>query len=445
MQIKNILKSTLFLSLGSVAEKVVGFILVPILTKELNPESYGALLLSYSICGFLSLLYISGLPSALFLRLTQTSSETEKKKIEKLILLVILLFGAIVFFLFFLAEKKFNIITNLKIDFLVLVTVYFGTIITSFLGVKAVVWNITNKNHLTAIYSMIRFTLIGILTVIILKLFPYQATKPLIELGIGILIIIPTTYTYIFKYPKINFIEFKNRLETIKSSIKYGWEIQITQIAFLIIISSDRLMISYFLENKYVAIYSVGMIGINLVVFATAFTNAMTPDFFKMINSGVSDAIIHSTILKMLKYTLVYYIAIKLGVIVLGNYFIDFMAGDNYEESKLIFQFVPEIILFYTGYLIISRFFHAKEHTRILVIITLISAVINLILNYSLIERVGILGALISSILSYIFLFMISTIKLTKLIGGSIKLNRFGGYVVLILLFLNIICLWQLN
>ena len=73
-----------------------------------------------------------------------------------------------------------------------------------------------------------------------------------------------------------------------------------------------------------------------------------------------------------------------------------------------------DILLFYFTYLLFSRYLHAYKMVKAVIFITLFSAILNVGLNYILIQEYGILGALAGSILAYLSMGIVSFILMYK-------------------------------
>lgn len=197
---------------------------------------------------------------------------------------------------------------------------------------------------------------------------------------------------------------------------------------------SDRLMINYYCGSDKAGIYSVAYtLGTLLNFVISAITASYLPWFYTKLNDGkeLEDrkvAVGLSTILMVL-----------LLVIVTGApEAILIMAGKSYTEAMWIVPpvAVSTFLLFYSD--LFDRILFFYERKRYLTYATLMSAVINVILNNFFIPRVGFIAAGYTTLVSYLILVAIDFYYCRKVAiknGMDMEMYNMKALIALLLLF----------
>ncbi len=188
----------------------------------------------------------------------------------------------------------------------------------------------------------------------------------------------------------------------------------------------------FFLERiegiQSVGLYSAAYtLGLGLMLVYDAFQRAWQPFFFEAVDKDEP-----STKLKIARFTWIYYAgAVLLFFLAMGLAFWlrPVVFGAEFQSA---IRFVPLIFLGYTFqgmYRVIAGHLYLKERNRILAAITVSAAVLNILLNYWLITRNGIMGAAQSTAITFGFMFVITSIIVarTKSIPLFYFLNRQKG------------------
>ena len=136
----------------------------------------------------------------------------------------------------------------------------------------------------------------------ILDIYPYVITRPIIEIVILSSISFIIIYKYIFQYPSLNSVKLYEIKPVLKESLVYGWGLQISQIAFWVITSSDRIMLANLTNNEFVAYYSILMLGVTAMFIVVAFNNSFSAYYNKMISNNLSMKKINNYIFTYLLY-----------------------------------------------------------------------------------------------------------------------------------------------
>ena len=411
---KRIFSSAGYLAGASLIEKIGGFITIPILTASLVSKDYGSLMLAISYVGVIILFVYNGLHSALFRWYSMWQEEFDKRLYEKYIFIIINGIGFFVVAFLIFVNKIYNLNVVLKLDFWLLIAVLLGAILATGYNLKSTIWIIENKAYKNLLFMFVKTFLLVLGVYIFIKVYPFAITKPIIEIVILSVMSSFFIYSYLYSYPILKSVEYYKIKPVLKESLIYGWGLQVSQIAFWVITSSDRIMLANLTNNEFVAYYSILMIGIAIMFVVVAFNNSFSAYYNKMISENLSMEEINKYIFLYLLYGFLAIILYKLFLYFFSDNIILILSTKEYLVVSKYLYLTSDIILYYFAYLLFSRYLHAYKMVKIVISIMFISAILNIELNFILIPDYGILGALSASVLAYLSMAIISFYSMYK-------------------------------
>lgn len=166
----------------------------------------------------------------------------------------------------------------------------------------------------------------------------------------------------------------------------------------------DRFLIKVFLTPEDLGNYAVAyQAGMAVNFFYTSFNLAWTPTFFKWMKEGRTLAIA-----KVRK--IVYYSIVGLGLIVAILWYVVFPiidVGDKYNVSSSVVLVVLISYMILSLYKFETNYFLYNKETKRLSVYTMVSAGVSLILNFILIPIIGIFGAAIATLVSFVCIYLL--------------------------------------
>ncbi len=170
---------------------------------------------------------------------------------------------------------------------------------------------------------------------------------------------------------------------------------------------SDRLFINAMLGTASTGIYSVGYaIGNAVGMVQYAFCLAWIPILYKKLKHADE-----KTKKDIVKFTYLHHIMSLLGAVILGlacPYVIGILVGVEFQESVK-FVFIIALGYAFQGmYLMVGAYISYARKTQVLAIGSLTACMVNIVLNYILINRNGAIGAAQSTLVSFIVLYLIT-------------------------------------
>lgn len=214
----------------------------------------------------------------------------------------------------------------------------------------------------------------------------------------------------------------------------------------LILNQADRYMLSMLTDDTVTGIYSFAYtLGSVISVIWLAINNAWVPWYFEKTKANKT-----GEILSMQKLYNFVFVALTIGFILISPEFVMLMGPDSFGYGAYLTPMIAAscFFMYLYSYAVNYEFYHRK--TVFISIGTLFAALINILLNFLLIPRIGSMGAATATLVSYILLFAFHYCIAKFLIKNfQIPFRRllFSGLIVLGALGLFYLCfnLWLLR
>lgn len=422
-------KDSLVYGLGNMVLKVLALVSIPIITRIFTPAEYGVINLVASVITFLSLLMIFGMDSALAL------SFFEYKKEKKAVFssgLWFLLFWAIIlvaiatFFSgsiasFFLKNK---IYTNL------LIIGYISAIFTLLTNYAKTVLQLEFKAKTFALLSAINAILITGLIILFIAGFHFGLkgyfAGTLLGAGLGFFL---TVY-----FIKDNII-FKISKPRLFEMIAYGALLVPASLATYIFDLSDRYFVSHYRNLGELGLYSMAFnITIMISFFAVALGQAWSPFIMRMYFE--SKSIYKNFLSRAFSYLLILFSILLVIVCIFSKEFLTIFSTPQYFEATKAIPPLGIAAVFSASIQITALGISISRKTKYIAIWTMVTAILNTILNFLLIPKYGMVGAGWSTAISYFFLTGLYLFTSQRLIafpviwGKILKLAIITGLVI---------------
>jgi O-antigen/teichoic acid export membrane protein len=209
------------------------------------------------------------------------------------------------------------------------------------------------------------------------------------------------TFLY-FKRTKISFVLKNFDKEYGQSLLKKSWPLLLSGLMFVFYIKIDQIMVKEILGANSAGLYSV---AINLSEVWYFIPNIIAASFFPAILSYKTKAqsIYYKRITNL--YSLLFWISIVIAVFItlFGSTIINYLYGEEFLAADNILNIYiwSNVFFFFTTisskWLVAEGFYLHSFYRNIL------GATINVVLNFILLEKIGVIGAAISTLISYSF------------------------------------------
>lgn len=419
---KELAINTVIIGIGNLFTKALAFILVPLYTAWLTTSEYGDYDLLFS--------YVSLVVPTLTLQIEQavlryTLVNKDKKKKYFSSSFPIVLINVLIFLL----------IDKFLLDFKYHYAFSFCTV--SFALEVYLIEYLRGCNELKS-YSLINI-LCGIFSLLFSIVFVYK-----LELGVnGLLVSYGLSYLFVAVFIVIRFHIYTYKfykefdLHITKALLIYSLPLLPNAISWWITNVSDRTLINYYLGSQYNGLYAVSCKIPSLIsVFFSFFNLAWQQSAILSSTDSKEDQVkFYSSVFNKLNKFL---FSSAFLVVSLTPLIYHFFLNKKYYQSITI---VP-ILIFATILLNMSQYIGGillgKKDTKTNGSTTLIAAIANLIINFLFIKQIGLYAAAISTLISYVIMFVLRLIRVKDLFD-------YKKIILKSLLILIIACLFSIQ
>ena len=395
-----------------------GIILLPILTKNLPIEEYGAWVQIVVTVGLIPSLAMLGLSGSIVRFL---AAEGEKRKVQEGIysVIVIILITSItissLIFLFSqpLAESLFGGRSDLV------------KILAIIIPIECL--NQVCLNYFIAFQRIKKYSLFVFLqTYGMVALAAYAVFSDYGIFG-AVLSILSSKTTVLLIMASLIISDIGIKIPDfshLKEYLHFSLPILPGNISNWVVGSGDRYLIGYLLGVGFVGYYSPGYsIGSIIYMFVAPLSVLLLPTLSKLYDESKEDEV--RTYMKYcLKYFLLLAIPSAFGLSLLSKQFLIVLSTQEIAtEGYLIIPFIAVAMVLQGAYRIISQVIVLVKKTKILGVAWVLAAVINLGLNIIFIPHFGILGAAITTLVAYLFAFVFTLYYSCKYFKFDFDLN----------------------
>lgn len=427
---KKLGQNTVLFLVGNFAQKILGFVFVPIYTAVLSTEQYGAADLIVTIISMLWPFYTIVINEACFRFLLDKN--IDRNQIVTSCLLINLL-GIV---LFLLCSPVFLLCTTLD-NYYGLFVIYF--IIYTFDSFLIYTIRGLEKISEMVIGGITNTIVTASCNLLFLFVFKWGIYGYLLGFICGMLTadIWYITKTNIFKYFVKTSILNK---DLIKSMARYSLPMVPNSISWWISNSSDRILVTYFCGIAMNGIYSVAykipsLLSVISSVFVNAWQISSVDDF-----GTEENRIFFSRIYR--KYVTVNVIGTSCLICFVQVISHILFSKDFFEA----YQIAPYLLLG-AVYKALSAFlgsiYTAAKKTKMLFFSTMSGAFLNIVLNIILLKKIGVLGAAIATLVSYFIVWLVRIIDTRKILKLEIDIRK-EVFVYIILLLQILIWTFQI-
>ena len=388
----NISKIGAYYLVGTMFQKGIAFLTVPIFTRVMGTDDYGLISTYNSWLGILSMFISAALYMSLRLAFVDYKDDIDNflSSITTFALADGTLFCMVAVAIGILTENS----TILVLGVICILQATGEAIIMNLSQYYVMLYRYKTRTILMILPPLLSAVL-SIITILLLREKKYLGR------------IFPTAFVSIIVGILLCLIVYKKSSVILKKEyIIYGIRISapliLHGIALNILSSSDRIMITEFRNSSETGIYSlVYNVGMLATALTTALDGIWSPWFIQMMNKKSIDREVGTRINFAFREYLRTMTIIMIVIIFVGPEIVKVFADSRYWEGISI---IAPIVL--ANYLIfIYTFYVGVEHyykkTIFISINTIIAAVVNIILNYIFVPRYGYSAAAYTTLLSY--------------------------------------------
>lgn len=417
---KKLINNTFLFLIGNIGSKFIQFILVPLYTYTLTTAEYGVTEIVLTAINFLFPVFSLSIADG-FLRFG-LSKDYDKDKITSICLKITML-GSIISIICTPLIKINDILSKYIVFFLVILN------LRMYRDLLSIRLKIIDKNKIYAIDSILYTFVLCISNVILMVVLKRRIN------GYFISYIVANLFSIIFlmcnsKY-SIRKLKNKSDKETIIKIIKYSLPMIINAIAWWVTTAADKFMLQYMMDDSAVGIYSIAT---KLPTFVTTFTGVFNQAW--VISSVIEfdnerEKAFYSGTFK--KYVGLLFLGTSFMICIIKPFIKIYVSNEYFEAWK----YAPVLLMSATASGIAAfmvGIYAAFMKNISITITTVIGGVLNIILNYLLINRIGIMGAAIATYVSWLVIALIRIIDSKKFFNFEINMKKLIIYNILIIM-----------
>lgn len=416
---KELFSNTAIFAVASFSSKLVSFLLVPLYTNFLTTSEYGIIEIILNLVNlFVPVASLSISEAVLRFGLDGKSNKVSVIKNTFLILS----FSSL---LMFLTSPLFGFYKGIG-NFC-----YFFSgicVLQMFRSSLSLYLKSIDKTRLFAIDSVLYSISLACLNIVFLIFFKFGVNGYFISFIcaeiISILFIV--IFGGVFKHFKTGRID----KELLKCMLKYSIPLIVSSLAWWIITFSDKAMIQFFIDDSSVGIYSVAtripsLLSAVMSIFIQAWNLTSIKVYDKDDNMGGFYSV-------TFKYYVPLMCLIASFILLVLKPFMKIYVGQSFSDA---INYVP-VLLLSTCFLMISWFFNpiynAFKRNIASTITVVIAAIFNICLNLFLIPLLGVMGAVISTLLANFVLALIRIIDTRRFFVFGIDYYRVIASLIIV-------------
>lgn len=416
---KELIINTIIFGLGTFGSKIIMFILLPIYTAYMTTTELGE---GELVVNFMNLIYpivTINIVSAL-LRYTMDKKNDYAKVLQSTSVVVgigVILCGAI-----FCVINIKSSINNWKLYLWLLLVCY------SFQQVLAVFSKALDKTKVFAIGNIIYTSSLFVISVILLVVLK-RKTAGYIE---GIILANIITFVYFAFNLKINKFMCKSKIDVklTKEMILFSLPLIINSVSWWITSFCDRFVLELNIGTDAVGIYSVASkIPAIVSTMASVFMQAWVLSAIKAYQDGNCN--FFNIVFEKFSALFIVWASI---IIICSKFIMPYLVGAEFSVSWL---YVPLLICaaVFSGFgnFYAALYTSAKKNFSVM-ITTLVGAIANIILNFILIPKFGIHGAVIATMVSQLIITIYRMVDSKKFIKFDINYIRITLAIIMLIL-----------
>lgn len=408
---KEYIVNTITLLIGKFSTQFVSFLLIPLYTRFLIASDYGFIDLIQTYITLFVPIFTLKLDSATFRFLIDCRKDDKKKERNEIVTNVL----AIIFFLTIIVLFGMLLLRRIiKINYYGVVCCNIFVLMISNILLQFLRGLGKNKHYSISTILMSLATLISNFVLIIV--FKFNASSILISSTIAnvIGIIYISIVLRLHKFIDVKLINKKK----IKDLLFYSLPMIPNQLSWWIVNISDRTIITHFINTAANAVYTVSCKFSNIVntVFAI-FSTSWQETASLHINDKNSEEFLSD----MMNSIFILFASFSIIMMVMIPFVFDLMVGESYRVG---FNYIPILLLGNIFNILVSLLggiYIALKMVKQVANTTIISAILNILINLLLIKKFGLYAASVSTLIAYLIMAIYRYIDIKKYL--KIKLN----------------------
>lgn len=400
-------KNTFIYTSSNAIRSAIPFLLLPVLTRYLTPYDYG-IVATFQVLLAIAVVFVGlNLRGAISVNFFKLNKEELKVYIGNAIFIEIISF---VFILCIIYIFKTYLSHLIKFPEHWLPIIIVAALCRSIFMINLTLWQVEQKALPYGLFQILHIIINIGLALIFVVMLGWKWQGRLFSI-IAASIIFGALSILIIR--KRQYIAFSFNKNYVKDALFFGIPLIPHALGGWIATSIDRIFINSMVNIAATGVYVVGyQVGMIIGLLATSFNQTWSPFLFEKLKENK-----HSTKIKIVKFTYLYFIGIVVLALMLSFFappFLRFFVGKSFHSA---YKYVLWIALAYAAggmyFMVVNYIFYVKK-TYILAWVTFLGAGVNIGLNYFLIKANGAIGAAQATMISFFLTFLMVWILSAK-------------------------------
>ncbi len=383
-------KATFYFLICSFLQRGIAFITTPIFTRLLTSEEYGQYNVFMSWFNIATIIIQLNLYGGVFTSglIKYKEDRDEFSSAFQGLSFVLTALWTIVYFLFSDWINCLLKLSTIQIVFMVLLT--WTSCVFGFWSARQ---RVEYKYKALVIITIISTILKPLLSILLIKSMVDHVTGRIL----GTVIVESLLYGWMF-FSNVRSFRFFCSLKFWKYGLAFNTVLIPHYLSKTVLNTSDRIMISRMVDDSSSGIYSLAhSAGTVMTLFCIAIMNAISPSIYKRIKD---DNV--SSIVKISNFYLFAVALLNLILVGFAPEFISILGPESYKDAVWVIPPIAYSTFFLFSYEFYSTFEFYYEKTKFITLASIISAILNVFLNYIFIGFFGYIAAGYTTLFCYI-------------------------------------------
>lgn len=418
---KHAIKGTVVVFVISLLAAILGYVVRVVLARNLSLEDFG---LFYAVFAFLALLGIFkslGFDKALIKFIPEFYHQKNNNLIKSSIIYVTaiqFITNSIIIIAVYLLSSylSINFFHTNKAD-IVLKLMAIAFFIDSFVNTLKFSFQGFQKMTLFAGIDVVRMLLIIIIIFIGLKL-NYGLLSPVVAyVFTPAILLLVFGWLLLYKiFPDFNQAKFIINKNLMKKISKYSIFVMVSGTAAIILGYTDTIVLTYFAGVHQVGLYNAALPTAKILIYLpTAIGSILLPLASELWIKRKYE-ILKAGMQSLYKYAFIVTIPLAFAILSFANLILLVLFGKNYVLAAFSMQILSIGMVFMTMHIINVNFFLGIGKPEIQSKILYTAAIFNLIIDLILIPKLGIIGAALTTTLSFFIMMVLGLINVRRFI-----------------------------
>jgi O-antigen/teichoic acid export membrane protein len=397
----SLIKSFSTYILSTIIEKGIGFFLVPMIAFKLSTSDVGSLYLFITILAFTTPLIMLSTSASLMVNFNRLDTMKQRADYTSSALSINIMLFLFFFLLDLLGLNYWSKLTGIRPLIIVCIPIiaFLDSIRAMALGYFQIIQKPWTYGLITILYTSISF----LLSILFIYIFSFNYEGRIWGLLCGGLIISGISL-YLFIKKDIVYLKVNRRY--LKDSFFYGISLLPHAIGFLFLDIVDRFFIVAFVGKEALGIYSITYLFGSLVyIFAGVFCNAWVPILYDALKKNDKESLTKVvTTASLYAFGL---LILNFLYCLIAPYIFRTMLKPEYMDGLSYFYWIVAGYFCLGLYLVFSAILFYEKKNAYFIISAGLNIILNTLLNYILVQRLGAYGSALATFISMFCFFLL--------------------------------------